>query len=209
MVNGLSDVIRPITITAFGSITTTGKVESVIFKVPRTTREKTGGDQVQDRSRQNQENLQRGFRSTIVQQIPNKTTTYQTNHNGQWVSRGVRALCGNTCTGNEHNSFQTFSQDSNKRQKEHSISSTQEPNLEIVSLTVRNLHQRPRNLHSPLTLHLIHSQHRNTHHRDHYRRNHTKDTFPQVFRASENILLQRIVRTDETCTDGQTNDEPE
>ena len=209
MVHGLSDVVGPVPVTTFGGVTATGKVESIVFKVPSTTGEKTGGDQIQDRGGQDQENLQRGPGGTVVQQKPDQTTTDQADHHGQRVRGRMRALRGDTGTGNEHDGFQPFPHHGDEGQDEHGVSSTQEPDLEVVSLTVRDFDQRPRDLHSPLTLHLVHSQHRDPHHGDHHRRDHTKNTFPQILGSPENVLLQRVVRTDETCTDGQTDDEPE
>ncbi|KAH3677277.1 hypothetical protein WICPIJ_008992 [Wickerhamomyces pijperi] len=68
VVDGLGDIVGTVTITTFTSITTSGFVESVSFKVPNTTGEQTSSDQVQDTGGDDKEDLHGGGRGGVVQE---------------------------------------------------------------------------------------------------------------------------------------------
>ncbi|KAH3660318.1 hypothetical protein OGAPHI_006904 [Ogataea philodendri] len=173
--DNLVDVVGTGTRTVFGSVTTGFPVEDKSLEVPNSSGEQTSSNQVKNSGGDAQEKLQRNGRTTIEQQNSDTNTGNQTTND--WKREG-RGWSTDTHTTDENDGFQTFSQTGDERKNEHGVFLDNVTKLEPFSLTSRRLNEGSGDLDSPFGLHLVNSQHGNTHDGNQNGCNQGENTFP-------------------------------
>ena len=140
----------------------------------------------------------------LVHHISHRAASEETTEDGQW--KGARREAEPN-TANIHDGLQPFTEHRDEGQDEHDVFLT--PMLQPADPggTLLLLLEGPRKLDTPFLAHLVDAQQPRTHDRDDDRGDESKDTFPDIFRVGEGVLLETVKSTDHAGADAETEEE--
>lgn len=177
--------------TILGDITTGLLREDVHLEVPNGTGEETSGNEVEEASRGDEENLDRENVTTTVDEVTNQDTGGETRNDGNGESSSGSSEGDTT---NKDDKLDTFTKGGNERKQGHGVLSRPGGGLQALPngglLNVSGfvgVQNGLGNLDSPLFLHLVETEHGETHDGNQNGSDDGKDTFPEIFRRGPDI----------------------
>lgn len=185
------------------SLTTNVLVPLGHLKVPDGTGEETGRDKVQKAGRGDEEDLELGSGTSLVQKVTDDTTDNQANNGGQRDGgRGGRE--GDT--GDEDDGLDTLTEDGDEGQEEHGVllNEAAEPALGAgLERRIEGLGE----LDAPFGLHLTNAEESSSHDGNDEGGEETEGTLIVVLMLLPGVAADSIEDTDESCGDNHADEE--
>lgn len=185
--------------------------EDVHLEVPDGAREQAGGNEIEEAGGGDEEDLDGQVVAAAVDEVANGDTGGEAADDGDGEGGGRGA---ERDTADEDNELDTLTQGGDEGQQGHGVLAGPGGGLHalpdgglLVAGGLVGVENGLCDLDSPLFLHLVETQHGETHDADHDGRDDGEDAFPQVFGGGPDILAERVEDADEGTTDTQTDED--